>query len=283
MGKYLNNEDLEEIPVETVKKLLLEELSAFHDFCERNNLRYYLSGGTLLGAIRHGGFIPWDDDIDLIMPRPDYDRLIDISKNGINDAYSVQSFHTDKKYIYPFAKLCDIRTNLIETRHRHSEGSGIFIDIFPMDGISSNDQDFNRQLRGISRLRRLGKYAGTSVYTSKNVLLTIPRLLVILVCKCVGSYRINRAIENMAAGRDFNAETNAAVVVWGYKRKEKIRREVFLPRIKVSFEGKEFWTTGGYHEYLSNLYGDYMKLPPIQEQTRQHDYQVYWKKTITEQ
>lgn len=266
-----------EISIEEIKALLVEALQSFHDFCEENGLRYYLSGGTLLGAIRHGGFIPWDDDIDLIMPRPDYIKFIGMTKDGLKGHYSVQSVYSDKKYIYPFVKVCDTRTSLLEFRHKNSTGSGIFIDIFPMDGISDDDVDFGKQLKKILFLRKLSKYAGTAIYHSDNLLLTLPRLLVVGLCKLVGSARINKKIDRVAQSLDFSVQEKVAVVVWGYDKREKNDKAKFLPRQKAKFEGKEFWISAGYDTYLRGLYGDYMKLPPEQDRVRKHDYVVYWK------
>jgi lipopolysaccharide cholinephosphotransferase len=266
---------MREVSMDEARPMLLATLCAFRDICDRHSLRYYLSGGTLLGAIRHGGFIPWDDDIDVIMPRPDYDRLIELSREEPFGRYALLASETNGAHIYPFAKFCDSKTVLIEDRHSNAEGMGVFIDIFPMDGVSDDMVEYKRQLRKISFWNRLGKYAGTSVWTSKNPLLVAPRFLVVVACKAIGCKAINRRVSWLAKVRPFSESRCVAVVVWGYGTRERIEREAFEPRRVAKFEGDEFSISEGFDAYLRNLYGDYMSLPPVESRVRKHDFSVY--------
>lgn len=268
------------LSINEIKDILVEELENLHEFCNNNGIRYYLSGGTLLGAIRHQGFIPWDDDIDLIMPRSDYMRFIELTKHGMGENYRVFSSYTNNHHVYPFIKVCDKRTKLREFRHKNADGMGVFIDIFPMDGISDEQTVADKQLTKILFLRTCLKYACTSVFTSTNFLLTLPRLIIIGLCKAVGCNRIIRLIETLAVSSDFDTSDMAAVLVWGYKQKERIPRSIFEPQVLVKFENKSFYTTSGYDTYLSNLYGDYRMLPPEAKRIRKHDYEVVWSSEI---
>ena len=128
----------------TVKELQeteLEILKAFHRFCEEHHLRYYLSGGTLLGAIRHKGFIPWDDDIDLCMPRPDYMKLVEILKDGQLDQYRyLNTRYLDKDCPSSMIRVCDNRTELDFTEYRIPYQIGCWIDVFPLDGLEDDEK-----------------------------------------------------------------------------------------------------------------------------------------------
>lgn len=119
-------------------------LKIFIDFCDKNKLTYFLVGGTLLGAIRHKGFIPWDDDIDVAMPREDYDKFIVLASKHFTKDKDVffQNYRTDKYYPYVFSKLRDSNTTFIEKIYKHVDmNHGVYIDIFPIDGISKNSNE----------------------------------------------------------------------------------------------------------------------------------------------
>ena len=132
-----------------IKKIELDILRAFRSFCEKNSLRYFLAYGTLLGAVRHGGFIPWDDDIDVAMPRTDYERFL---KEFRDERYEVYDL-SKKGYFYPFAKLCDTTTVLIEEMSVKNS-IGVYIDIFPMDGIADNDQSQHSKAKRLMKLQQ---------------------------------------------------------------------------------------------------------------------------------
>ena len=103
---------MQELTLQEIKEIELEILKHFHAFCQENNIRYFISHGTLLGTIRYKGFIPWDDDIDVLVPREDYDRLLAIFQD--NERYQLFHFEKDSRFLFPFAKLCDMTTRKIE-------------------------------------------------------------------------------------------------------------------------------------------------------------------------
>ena len=117
-----------------LRRIQLDLLIAFDKFCAANELHYSLDYGTLLGAVRHQGFIPWDDDIDISMPRPDYDRFLSLTKNGLG-IYEVRSGEYTPGYFYPIAKMIDPRTILVEHTIGDAHIMGVYLDIFPLDGL----------------------------------------------------------------------------------------------------------------------------------------------------
>ena len=124
-----------------LQKCQLNILKDFIKVCEKNNLRYYLVSGTCLGAVRHQGFIPWDDDIDVGMPREDYNKLITLQKD-FNERYFIQTYKTDKKYLYNFAKIRDSETTYIENNFMTTQiNHGVWLDVFPLDGFSYEYED----------------------------------------------------------------------------------------------------------------------------------------------
>jgi|AGTN01.3.fsa_nt_gi LPS biosynthesis protein len=134
---------MRELTQDELKDRAFELLKEFRDVCEKNNLRYYLTGGTLLGAVRHKGFIPWDDDIDVAMPRIDYLKFLKIYKREY-DKNNLFAYEINKNYKYMFAKLCDKDTSLIEFDFDCKEKLGVYLDIFPIDGLGKNEKSLSK-------------------------------------------------------------------------------------------------------------------------------------------
>jgi lipopolysaccharide cholinephosphotransferase len=121
-----------------LQKKQLEILKEFDRVCRENNLTYFANGGTCIGAIRHNGFIPWDDDVDVMMPREDYEKLLKLQNPWSDSKYFLQTFRTDKHYVLNFAKLRDSSTTYLESLfYNIRQNHGVWIDIFPLDGIST--------------------------------------------------------------------------------------------------------------------------------------------------
>lgn len=267
------------IELKEIQQLELEIMKDVHRFCNENNIRYYLCGGTLLGAIRHKGFIPWDDDIDIMMPRPDYERFIKEYKSN-NPYYTLTSIQNNPHHLYTFAKIFDNRTIKIEKGIEYCEDNigGVEIDIFPMDGlpqdIKQSDKYFNNQ-------KNIFKYYSLAVskFTkSKNILKLIPKYIIVKVCKIIGKEKFIILINNRAKKYNFNdCEYVACSIIPYYGNRERILKSTYINQIEVEFEGELFYAPEGYDKYLSNLYGDYMKLPPKEKRVTHHDCKIYWK------
>ncbi len=259
-----------EISEEENKKLLIQMLNDFHSFCESNRIKYYAGYGTLLGAIRHKGFIPWDDDVDVIVPRSDYNKLIQMF-NKRESRFRIKNFNLDPKYPYNFAKVYDSRTKLVENLY-HDYGMGIYMDVFPIDYWPKDDGI----LQTIQRLQKLAKVKsyriGKSQGIKKNIALLLLKPLLSwlslkkLVCK------IDDLVERSEKDELFIGNISANV----YGKKERMKSEWLNEKTVMKFENIEVNVPVSYDEVLTHLYGDYMTPPPIEEQVTHHSSKSYY-------
>ena len=133
---------MKKIDIVEAKKMMLDILKTVAKFCDENNLRYFIFYGTYLGALRHKGYIPWDDDIDIAMPRPDYEKFMEIFHA---ENLAVWTWRKDNKYLLPFAKVYDTRTEVHENAD-FGETFGVNIDIFPLDGLPKKQSQIKRRV-----------------------------------------------------------------------------------------------------------------------------------------
>lgn len=155
----IEDEYVEIKDIDYIKQMLIHLLGEFHEICEENNLIYNVFGGTMLGAIRHNGMIPWDDDIDVTMPRPDYERLILLVRTKYNDTFCMYNY-PQKNYVYPFAKFAFKDSLLYEFKLKDNyQKIGLYIDIFPVDGYpSAHENLYFAKLKNYKFLRCFAMY-----------------------------------------------------------------------------------------------------------------------------
>lgn len=269
---------MKEINLDELKVLQLEILKKIHQYCEEKSLRYSLDSGTLIGAVRHKGYIPWDDDIDIIMPRPDYMRFI----RGFNNTYEnlyVLAPELNWNYYASYANVCDSRTILLEDRisHRGME-IGVKVDIFPVDGVSENEQEYLKDLSSIRTLRSVIGLKKRRLSDCRG--LNFKQMLYIWKMRaryCFHSYsQIQKKINRIATTHPFENSSYAANIAFSVTR-NRCPIETFLKYEDVSFEGYEFKIICNYDEYLSRMYGDYMTLPPVEKRIPHHGFKAFWK------
>lgn len=260
-----------EVTLEEMRTIQLDILDKIHDYCEKNNLRYSLSGGTLLGAVRHQGYIPWDDDIDIMMPRPDYEKFF-ANFNGAYKDLTAQYYKNDKTISYVFGKVYNNKTELIED---NLDRTGVFVDVFPIDGMPDTIEDTlsfrKKTLLFLEALKKTVQY----FKFRKGPLLKLKYYIKILYYpprqKTILEYdKLLRTIP-------FDEKEYAGVIYGQYGIKERLKCEVFKSYIDLPFEGKKRKCIKHYDEYLSSLYGNYMELPPESERVRHHLHKSYWK------
>lgn len=266
------------ITLDEMKHIELDMMKEVHAFCLAHNITYSLGYGTLLGAVRHKGFIPWDDDIDLIMPRPDYDTFI---QSFQREHYKVVSSSVDPVYCYPYAKVYDTRTFLHEELRHTYPDMGVFIDIFPVDGLPEDEVE---QLNLYKKQKFLYKlHMGMKYHLSKEW--SIPKNLLIFGARGLSLFfpikKVIATLEKNYLLYPYETSAEVAVMV-GEVKLVPIARSSFENPVLLAFEDASFFAISGYEANLTGLYGDYMKLPPLEQQVSEHRYKVGWKQEKSE-
>lgn len=256
--------------VREIQAIELEILRAVDAFNKENGLRWFLAGGTLLGAIRHGGFIPWDNDIDICMPRPDYEAFI--KTFGVHGPYRVMGPEDGNDYIYPFVKVVDTRTRLVERANPMKiTGLGLYIDIFPLDGYG-NDPDEAARL--ITAAHREGSHIAYTAGCTEGITLTqkLARLFRKARVALSGGREacFGRLLRKLEA-HPFDSSAYIGSTYGVRFEKEIVPREDFAASVPVRFGEDTFPAPVGYDRYLTNMYGDYMTPPPVEKQIANHD------------
>ena len=257
--------------------IILDVLRFFNDVCKAHGLTYFCCGGTAIGAIRHGGFIPWDDDIDVFMPRPHYDRFVQLASEAHWDDYELVTPYNKADYPLFFAKLCNRHTTLVEEADTPCV-VGLYIDIFPIDGAPDDvvaAQAMEARFRKTKN--KLEAISTHNTFAEYMRLLTMPREWGRFVRKTIGfffrqSYR-RRLLRQLAAisyQYDYDSSTVVAVYCGSYGPKEVFPKQWLSGTVPFSFEGLTVDLPTGYDEYLRQYYGDYMQLPPEEKRVAHH-------------
>ncbi len=271
---------MKQISLAELKKIELDILSQVHDLCQQLNLRYSLAGGTLLGAIRHGGFIPWDDDIDIFMPRPDYDKLIEYCKNN-SIPFSLVSNDSNSRYGYLFAKAMCKETFIVEQNaNRFNIEMGVYIDIFPIDGLGTtyeeaiknfNKTSFKRELLVATNWKRFFRSKTRSLKYEPI------RLAFFILSRFTSPKRLVPIIEKKTKEIAFDDSNFAGAVCGAYRTKEILESSIYSEYTDIVFENKLFRAIKNSDAYLSSIYGNYMELPPVEKRVSHHTFIAYLK------
>lgn len=260
---------MKELSCEEFKKIQIQILKEIKVFCEKNGLNYYLAYGTLLGAVRHQGFIPWDDDIDIVMPRIDYLKFEKLFKH---DRFEFLSINKDSAYPYHFGKVMDKNTILLDDS-TSSYNIGVNIDVFPIDGLPNSEIRkkihcyFIWFLQNIATLKLMKFIKKRGVV--KNVILIILKFVFIPF----SLYTVLKAINNYAM--KYSMEKSSKYLLEGsYKNREVVCAYIFQNKVDVIFENESYSAPIGMNLWLMQLYGNYMKMPPMEKRISTHNYKV---------
>lgn len=253
----------------------MDILSAVDEFCLENGIPYSMACGTMLGAVRHQGYIPWDDDIDIYLLRNDYERLMKSFPDVYKNHYCIYSLERNKNWERAYAKACDNRTIVYELAD-YTMHYGVNIDIFPIDEVPDDNelwQEYDTKRRkllhrwcGIISMnpfsftpRRIARWLRNRVF---KFLIPLPRMARIIDSKC-----------KQWRGRGYNSVFECCL---GLSQKRPFAKSVFGHLVDYPFEDRRFMGFENYDDYLRNGYGDYMQLPPEEKRVSHHHFEAYW-------
>ena len=253
------------LSLQEMQMVYLELLREFDSACQTHVLRYDLAGGSLLGAVRHGGFIPWDDDIDVCMPRPDYERMLELKLEGKLKLPKGRDLICNRNQTFArhFGRFIRYDVKRVADMAEDTDCPYIGMDIFPVDGLPAGKLAFKWQCWRVRQLRRFLLTSVEKQGTSRRGALAAKiKDLYRPILRKIGPFRLSRMLDKVCSRTDYDKAELVGAITGMYGHKERWRKADMLPQTRLDFEGIQAWGFANYDIYLTNLYGDYMKLPP---------------------
>jgi lipopolysaccharide cholinephosphotransferase len=258
---------------EELRELQMQILDYVHSFCLTHGINYTISGGTLLGAVRHGGFIPWDDDMDIQMVRSEYDKFTHLWNESGNHPYELVNIESGNNMGYPFGK---IHNPLTMTMIDGFERTGVYIDVFPVDDVIDEEDFLARHSEVMSLYRqralvfeKMKKKAGKIGWKQKVILLLHP-------APNKTYNELAEEINNLAKAKNGMNGTFLYEMIAGTQCQHPIPKEVFIHYQLIPFENRKYMAVKDFDQYLTLTFGDYMVLPP-ESKRHGHLFSPYWK------
>lgn len=272
---------MRKLSLDEIKAVELELMQQFHDICQEQGFRYTLAYGTLLGAVRHKGFIPWDDDVDLIMPRPDYMKFLNYCSSH-DVRFGLAANELDPKYHRPYAKIWD-RNTIVEDKF---DGNGTLvpganIDLFPVDGLGTGDREEAwKRLKPFVYSNKIlaaaewGHYAKSETHSWKYEPI---RFAIFLYTRFINADKYAKKHNQSLTKYQFE-ESDLVACIGAAKTPRAIKeRKIYEDYVELPFEGRMFKAISTYDRFLRETYGDYMQLPPADKQFPHHGRTVFMK------
>lgn len=274
---------MRELSMTEVQQKAVDILLYVDAICRKHDLKYTIFYGSLIGVERHKGFIPWDDDIDIVMPRPDYERLLDILQGDAQ--YTLLAFETRAKFRYPFAKLVDPNTTVKTTQYFGGEDPdlGVFLDIFPIDGIPETEKQ-RQNLRNVTEQYRLNMMDTLELCYARSY--SLPKALGKLLLRYPYHHRLlkegdytdwRNLYQEAALKIPFGSTEYCGYLEWIHINWGVFPVSWFREYEDVEFAGHKVMAIKARKDFLTLRYGDYMKMPPEEERVTHHPYRFYEK------
>lgn len=251
-----------------VQELTLSLLKVFIHLCEENDLCYYFTGGALIGVLRHKGFVPWDDDIDVGMPRKDYDRFLEILKTKMPEGYGICNRYTDKNWHFSMSQFYDLESEIEIHLAEQPRVAHIWVDVFPLDGLPSGKIERWFRIKNILLHRYLVQIAHINTQVDSHRSRPWYECFVLAVLKWIpvnhllNTDHILDHMEKVLRKSDFNESEYAGNMLGRYREREAVPKKYFGTPKRGQFENIMVNIPEMSHELQTALYGNYMKLPP---------------------
>lgn len=268
-----------ELEMKEIQHISLEILDIIVELCEKLNLRYFLFYGTLIGAVRHKGYIPWDDDLDIMMPRKDHDILMEYLRQHIFDYKNIEVFNYEinKDYPYMITRISDNRYKII-MENEEDYGMGVFIDIYPFDGLGNTKEEALKYGTKGDILSSLCYQATRKRYAIETTSSTLRKFLkfpIFFFSKLCGKDIFQNRLQKLARVKSYDESEYVGCVVWlSGGEKDIFPRKWFDDYEMMKFGEKVYRVPKEYNNVLRHIYGDYMKLPPVEDRVGHHNYKV---------
>ena len=266
---------MKRLNLEEIKQVELSMLLVVDEFCKKNKIRYYLIGGSLLGAVRHKGFIPWDDDIDIGMPRPDFERFVRIAPDYFRSRnLSVQyGDGENSECLYPYCQIWDLNTRI--KRKYTNLSKYLWLDILVIDGLPEDDHEVVQIYKDCHFYSQIIQMANTVLGEGTTFFRKCAKYILKPLARLYGDRRALRKIIAIAKKNDYEKSKYVGVVTGGlYGAGERMLKSEFEIPVAVEFEGHTFQACSCWDSYLTGIYGDYMQLPPP-EKRKIHEIEAY--------
>ena len=264
---------MKEISIDESREIQIKILEEVDKFCEMNNLTYYMSYGTLLGAVRHKGFIPWDDDVDIAMPYPDFIRFCSEYSGTV---YKVNHWTIQPDFYCNYAKIEDTRTLLLEETVLQYK-IGINIDIAPIIGLPNELEEAQKYFRRIAFVRKLLTLKKMKYRSGRDPLKQLMMFISRIPLGLISNRTLNMVIDSLCKRYRYS-ESKYVICVGSFNPvKEIIEKKRLGSPTRLEFEGHSFWAPSGYDEWLTCMFNDYMKLPPKEKRISHHTFRTYWR------
>ncbi len=268
--------------VASKQRILLSMMVDFHDFCTKMGIAYTIIGGTLLGAIREKGFIPWDDDIDIVMPREDYNGFVQYMLENADILTPLKLFthKTCSDYPYMIGRVSN-DDYYLDVENEKSYGMGVFIDVYPMDGVGETEKQMVSRKKRAARYSSLCYLATRKKCIKENTKKKVRRVVkpfAFLFAKMIGKRYFMNKLDQMSRELNYDESTYVGCLVWGSDGPKGVFPLSWMePHKKLRFEDAEFRVPKEYDRILSRLYSNYMALPPKEDQIPHHFYKAFAK------
>ena len=255
---------------EKVQRLTIELLKVYIQICEKYHLKYYFTGGALIGVLRHHGFIPWDDDIDVGMPRKDYEKFLYIMEKNPIEGYGICNRYTNPEWHFAMTQFVDLESEIVIHLAEKPRKANIWLDVFPLDGLPFNKVHRWLRVKNVLLHRYLVQIAFIDTQVDANRKRPMLEKVVLSVCKVIpfgkliNANKVMTHMEKVLASSDFYQSQYAGNMLGRYREREVVPQKYFGNPVSGDFEGIDVNIPEMSHELQTSLYGDYMKLPPVE-------------------